>query len=352
VPRLNMRASSERVWIIVLGVVAAILLLVLVVVVLTGGDDDSASAQPSVSIQDLRSIGYDAVIDFTVSNGGSPAAVSVDWGDASSPLSLRGEGELSASHSYPPEAVNPVVTVTITTSDGSTLSATRTLALAAGGPADTSTTTEDPDGTTTTTGAPATTTTTPERQTITIELVPSDAVFRGTGTGEGTAQLNGRTVLLYAQTSGLNEESVRTAKLTWRFPASAIEGLEGLYQVRVRVEPSWEVQLQASVNSGRAAAFFVDLLAHVGGPPEFSSASDTRSVGNNSNETFAGAEVLGFGTTMENPSGAIEVVLTLTCQAVPGSTVFQINETSTCDARDGGRGFSINYARIQFVPFD
>jgi hypothetical protein len=164
--------------------------------------------------------------------------------------------------------------------------------------------------------------------------------------------LNGRTVLLYAQTSGLNAESVRKATLTWRFPASAIEGLEGLYQVRVRLEPSWEVQLQASVNSGRAAAFFVDLLAHVGGPPEFSSASDTRSVGNNSNETFAGAEALGFGTTMENPSGAIEVVLTLTCQAVPGSTILQINETSTCDARDGGRGFSINYARIQFIPVD
>jgi hypothetical protein len=62
--------------------------------------------------------------------------------------------------------------------------------------------------------------------------------------------------------------------------------------------------------------------------------------------------VLGFGTSLDSPSGTIEVTLDITCQAVPGSTILQVNERSTCDASQSGRGFVVGLARIQFIPVD
>lgn len=354
-----MATQSAKAWIIGLGVVVAILAASLMFVLASDGDDDAS--QPAVSIESLSAIGYDAVLDFSVHGGDDPSSISIDWGDGSSPLVLRGTGAMSASYTYPPEPGERVVEITVTSPDGTVLRASRPLVLGDEGEAvsDTSTT-EDPGGSTATTRRPGSTatsttattaTTTPERPTIGYELVPANATFDEQGTGEGSARLQGRTVLLNASTSGSGAEAVRTATLTWTIDASVVEGLTGDYQVRTRLEPAWSVNLQASANPGRSARWYVDFEASTG-ERDLGGSSDIRSVGNGEEQLFEGSDPFGFGTVIPGEElGDVVVTLVLTCQAIPGSTILQFGETSECDARDVG-GFDINLARVLFVPAD
>lgn len=359
-----MRAQQQRALVAGLGAIAAGLAIILILLLVSGGGDDETAA-PGVSIVSLRATGHDAVIDFSVDGSDEPSAVSIDWGDGSTPLELSGSGQLSASHAYPAEeAGERVVVVTVTAPDGAVLQASRPLIL--GEPDDpegSTTTTEDPDATTSTTSSTTTsttstttttttppTTTAPPRPTLEFELNPSDARFRQSGSGDGSARLNGRTIVLDAITSGLDGEAVRTATLIWRIPDTTVADLEGPYQVRALLEPDWSVLLQASKNSGRAARFFVEFTADADGR-SLGSASDSRSVGTDEEERFGSVEVLGFGTTIDGEDLTdLSAQLVVTCQAIPGSTIFQVGETSECAT--GGDGFTIIHARIQLVPVD
>ncbi|MFP3908067.1 MAG: hypothetical protein ACLFWR_13640, partial [Acidimicrobiales bacterium] len=142
----------------------------------------------------------------------------------------------------------------------------------------------------------------------------------------------------------------RTATLSWRIPDSEVAGLEGPYQVRARLEPEWTVRLQASRNSGRAAHWFVEFTAR-GDGRGLGTASDTRSVGNDEEETYSSTEVLGFGSTIEGEDLTdVSAELVVTCQAIPGSSILQVGETSECDATS--YGFVVRHARLALVPVD
>ncbi len=352
---------SARILIGVLGSFVAILLVVVAFALTAGGGDSEAEA--SVTIQNAYAVGNDAVVEFTVANGGETAQVSIDWGDGSTPLALSGHGAMSASYVYGDDQVDALVTVTMTATGGAVLSTSRQIAFNGVGPADTSTTTteddgDDPEQTTTTapgstTPTPPTTTTTtaPESQPIEIALYPFDATF-DEGSGGGTASLESGRVRMYLRQDAFDRSATRTATVTWTFSAADLGLLEGEYQVNVLMNPDWEVYLWTGPNPGRSASWSYSLVGLLDGEEFSRSDGEGRQIGNNDVLEEGDRKTLGFGGPLPDDWDVITLRLELTCAVTAGDNIFQVGESSICDARDSGRGFTIGPSRIRFVPVD
>jgi hypothetical protein len=320
------------------------------------GGSETSGLLPTIVITRLDADGPTAILEFTVEDDSGPVTVAIDWGDESEPETFLVSGESAATHDYPPGVTDVVVTLVATDEDEQEVRAGRVLTLSppstTTGPtttitSTTSTTTSSSTTTTSsaTTSSPpttstATTTTTlpPEALEQVYELRLQDADFVdeliSPPGAEGTAAPSGGEIDLEAETGGFDGGIVAQSRIQWLIPEEAWALLGPEPRLSVIMDYEYTVVLSTGPNPGRAAGFdFVIVGANAAQPNlgEGSGAVVTIGAGDVANQSDV--DRTGFGTPLPaNASGPIRITLVATCSVSPGTTPFQIGETSTCRA--------------------
>lgn len=306
---------------------------------------------PTVEITRLDAEGTRAILEYVVGDDSGTVSVTIDWGDGSTPESFSASGELAATHDYPVGLTEVVVGVTAVDADDQE---TRTSQILTFHP--TSTTTSTTSSSTTTTTAAATTTTTaattttaraPTTTAATTTTLPPEAMEqvyelavrnadivdelispRG---ANGSAAPSGGRVVVFAETFGSEGEIDARSSIGWIIPEEEWRLLGPEPLLSLVMEYQYTVSLRTGPNPGRAAAFDFSVYAENNGGLLVEPRRVTETIG--AGDEFDDGQVnrMGFGTTLpSDATGPIVIMVETGCNVEPGTTIFQIGESSRC----------------------
>jgi hypothetical protein len=317
------------------------------------GGPDSGAGVPTVDITRLEANGVIAILEFTVEDDSGSVTVTIDWGDDTEPETFVGTGASAATHEYPPDIIEVVVTLIATDGDGYETRAGRALTLGLSTTTvPVTSTTSSP--TTTTTGSETTTTgqsrvTTTPSTTTTTTLPPEaieqihelkiqaadsvDELISPVG-ADGTAAPSGGVIDLLAETFGFDGGIISQSRIQWLIPEEEWSLLGPEARLSVVMDFEYSVVLRTGPNPGRAAGFEVAIVGSNDAQADLgvgSAAVATIGAGDLVNQ--GDIDRTGFGTLLPaNASGPIRVTLVSTCSVSAGTTPFQIGESSLCRA--------------------
>ena len=203
----------------------------------------------------------------------------------------------------------------------------------------TSTSTTTSISTTTSTSSTTTTTTLPPEaleQVYELELQGADSVSEliNPSGANGTATHFGGEINLFAETFGFEGPIAAWSSFRWNIPEAAWTLLGPRPQLVVVLDYGYSVMLSTGPNPGRDAVFNFTVTAWNEGAPlgEGTGLIVAIAAGDATNQQQS--DTTGFGTPLpEEASGPIGILLEASCSVGPGSTIFQIGESSRCEAQ-------------------
>ena len=338
-----------------------------------GTTTETSTDAPTVSITSLTASGSVGSVQFTASARGEPVDVQIDWGDSSQPTAFRGQGVLSAEHTYPADVTSVTVTVTVTDDQGNSTRQGSALTLApAGGepvptaspdpgitptppPAPTATPTPAPPGPPTATPPPSPSpTATPPAETV-IQLALTDADVDGSATsGDGTYGRDGLAAVVATSTIGVDETDAAEVRATWIIPAAELEPFGPNPQVSVFFElnATGELDTETTVGvwEGMAAGLYLRLEGTYGGA-SLGRGEDLYSIGPDERLVLSDQAVtLGFGSPAEGSLADLEIVFTARCDVSSATDLLGGLGRSSCDFGTGGNRIGFAVARVTLGP--
>ena len=319
-----------------------------------GGSVAGGELLPTVTITRLDVDGVTATLEFTAEDDSGPVIVAVDWGDRSDLETFVVSGESAATHDYSPGVTEAVVTLIATDEDDQEVRTGRTLTLGPSGSVTTTTSTSTTAPETTTTSSPTTTSSTTTNSTTTTttttttlppealeqvyELSVHDADYVSEfisplGANASTATVGNR-VDLFAETAGFDGGIIARSRIEWLIPEDEWTQLGLEPQLSVLMEGTYSVKLSTGPNPGRAASFDFKIAGLNGAESLGEGTWPAGKIGAGDSKSDDDIwNTIGFGAPLSpNASGPIQIVLEAWCSVSPGSTVFQVAETSTCHA--------------------
>jgi hypothetical protein len=319
-----------------------------------GGSVAGGELLPTVTITRLDVDGVTATLEFTAEDDSGPVIVAVDWGDGSDLETFVVSGESAATHDYSPDVTEAVVTLIATDEDDQEVRTGRTLTFSPSGSVTTTTSTSTTAPETTTTSSPTTTSSTTTNSTTTTttttttlppealeqvyELSVHDADYVSEfisplGANASTATVGNR-VDLFAETAGFDGGIIARSRIEWLIPEDEWTQLGLEPQLSVLMEGTYSVKLSTGPNPGRAASFDFKIAGLNGAESLGEGTWPAGKIGAGDSKSDDDIwNTIGFGAPLSpNASGPIQIVLEAWCSVSPGSTVFQVAETSTCHA--------------------